>query len=135
MIRVVVIVALFIWSIAGLKQLEPIIYPVVSDFSITEVKYEKDHTLIAGRLTKERDCTFKEVIAISHDAIVSIEFQETAYHSTGVVSRPVGQYDWGWWSVMPRVSELTLYSRHECDTGKVLTKLYDGELIEKRTVQ
>lgn len=127
-IRLVVMLALSIWFVVGVKKAEPIIFPVVDGFEITQVDHKRTKTLIAGVLNKHRDCEFIEVVAISHNAIVSIEFQETAYNSTGVVSRPVGEYDWGWWAVMPKVSELTLYSRHECWTGSVLTKLYEGKL-------
>lgn len=122
-------------SLAGLfwgwnifKEVETYVWPVVSDFQIDEVQHEKGRTLLGGQLSKSRACEFLDLIAVSGSRIVSIEFQETAYNSTGVVSRPVGFYDWGFWAVIPRVSQLTLYSEHQCSTGLVTTKLWDGEL-------
>lgn len=117
-----------VWGLIGLKQLEPILYPVVSGFEITEINQSKISTSIAGVLTKRRDCTFKEVIAVSRGRVVSVVFDETAYNTTGVVSRPAGQYDWGWWTIIPRVSHLELYARHDCTTGEVLTEMWEGDL-------
>ena len=129
-LRFSILIAALIWSFWLFKKVEPFVFPVVSDFKLTEVDQQpqQGRTLIAGQLTKERDCTFNEVIAVSNDRVVSVIFQETAYNSQGAVSRPVGSYDWGWWAILPAVTYLELYSRHECMTGEVLTKLYEGKL-------
>lgn len=116
------------WGWQGFKSIETWVWPIVTDFKILEINQEKSRTLIAGEMRKVRSCEFKSMIAVSGDRIVSIEFQETAYNSTGLVSRPEGFYNWGWWAVIPRVSRLALYTEHVCSTGLVTTKLWEGVL-------
>lgn len=132
-IKTAITLSFLLWGAWVFKKIEPYAWPVVVDFEIKEVVQNPDgagrgSTLIAGSLTKKRDCQFIETIAVSGNILASIQYQETAYNSSGVVSRPVGHYDWGWWAIIPSIQELTLYSRHMCSTGEVLTKLYDGRL-------
>lgn len=117
-------IAAFVWAWVAFKAMEPSIYPVVSDFTIDEVKIEDSQQRIMGMMTKNRDCTFVEVIAYSGDHLVSLGFTETPVP----VSRVEGRQAWGWWLITPPVKTVTLYSRHECATGEVTTKLWEGSL-------
>ncbi len=116
----------FVWAFYGYKEIEPIINPVVINFDITSIEDTPEGTRIAGTLDKRRDCKFEAVLAYSAGALVDVVFTDVV-HNVGV-SRVTGRQAWGWWIIVPSVPELTLYSRHSCDTGKVLTKLYDGVL-------
>ena len=123
-IKVGLVIAAVVWSWLGFKSIEPSIFPVVTDFTIHETQIQGSDQLIAGMMIKRRDCLFKSVVAYSDNHLVGIRFTETLEP----VSRIEGAQAWGVWIITPPVTELALYSRHECATGLVTTKLWEGEL-------
>lgn len=125
-VRIALLSTIFAWLFYGYKEIEPTIYPVVTNFNITNIEDTPEGTRIAGTMDKKRDCKFEAILAYSNNALVDVVFTDVV-HNAGI-SRVTGSQSWGWWIIVPSVSELTLYSRHSCDTGKVLTKLYDGVL-------
>ena len=124
MVQAVLYISLITWGWFGYKQVEGVINPVVKNFSIEQVIQEDEGTRIAGSMNKVRDCNFDEIVAYSDDRLVDIKFVDVR----NVVSRVEGTQAWGWWLVIPPVDSLKLYARHTCSTGRVLTKLYDGEI-------
>lgn len=123
-LRAVLYFSLLTWLFYGYKQVEGYINPVVVDFVIEEVEQVPEGTRIAGTMYKTRDCTFEEVLAYSGTNLVDVNFVDVR----NVVSRVEGSQSWGWWIVIPAVNNFTLYSRHMCWTGPVLTKLYEGDI-------
>jgi len=123
-IKVGLVIAAIVWSWFGFKAVEPTIFPVVTDFTINETTIQGNDQLISGMMIKRRDCLFESVVAYSGDHLVGIRFTETP----SPVSRIKGDQAWGIWIVTPPVIELSLYSRHECATGSVTTKLWEGKL-------
>jgi len=123
-VKVLLYISLATWALHGYKQIESVIHPVVVDFTIKAVEEVAEGKRIAGHMDKVRDCKFEEVLAYSNNKLVDIKFVDVR----NVVSRVEGKQAWGWWLVIPAVDTLTLYSRHTCVTGSVLTKLYEGEI-------
>jgi len=124
----VLLITLCTWFFYLFKQVEPAVYPVVSDFNITDVRLVDGHKEIAGYLVKDRDCEFKGLTGYSESgALVVIDFgrEEAATASRIAIE---GKQAWGWWVIMPPVDYLILYSRHSCSTGTVVTKIYEGEV-------
>lgn len=121
-------VTVFTWAAWGFKKVEPTFFPVVADFVITQSETIGNSKRISGVMTKKRDCEFVELIAYSGSHLVSLAFADRPSSSTGVISRVEGTQDWGWWVITPAVDTLTLYSRHNCATGRVLTRLFDGRI-------
>lgn len=119
------VLGLFAWGSILFKSFEVDLYPVIKNFQITEVRRSSDEVMIYGTMEKVRDCEFKGLIVYSGGAIIDIRESRIGAD----VSRVRGAQDWGWWIITPAVTELTLYVRHKCSTGDVLTKLYDGVII------
>lgn len=118
-------IAVAVWLTVWLKTAEPELFPVIEDFKIEQVEQLDIGTSIEGTMFKARGCEFKEVVAYSGKYLVNVEFSET----TKIVSRIEGQQAWGVWILTPPVKELTLYARHQCVTGTVQTKLFEGLLL------
>ena len=114
-----------VWLAVWLKTMEPELFPVIEDFEIEQVDHSDTGTSIQGTMYKARGCEFKEVVAYSGKYLINVEFSET----TEIVSRIEGQQAWGVWILTPPVKELTLYARHQCVTGTVQTKLFEGLLL------
>ena len=113
-----------VWSI--FKQVEPTVAPVVTDFKITKAKTVNEHQLsISGTMNKRRDCEFISVLAYSGDKFLVVEFRNAS-----VKSRLTGEQSYGPWLITPETSQLKLYSRHICTTGRVLTVLFDGAIVQ-----
>ena len=116
----------------GFKRIEPIIFPVVISFEITSAQSEDDGRLrISGTLDKVRPCEFLELIGYSGSQFVSIAF--AALPDAQVSSRLTGQQTYGPWILAPKVSNLKLYSRHQCATGEVVTNIFDGTIVTLKT--
>ena len=124
LVKVIVLLITLTWMFYGYKQIEGDVHPVVTDFVIEEVKKSDRGKHIAGSMNKRRDCHFEEVVAYSGRRLVDVEFDDVKH----AVSRVEGSQAWGFWVIVPSVNKLTLYSRHMCFTGEVLTKLYDGKI-------
>jgi len=113
-----------VWGWLGFKQIEPDFLPVVTDFVVDSVEVVDDGQRLSGSMNKVRDCEFIQLIAYSGDNLVAVGFSETPVP----VSRVEGVQSWGWWVITPPIMALTLYARHNCATGRVTTKLFEGEL-------
>lgn len=124
MTRLGVQLAVLFWSAWLFKQLEPVVFPVVDNFTIEHAFERNKGIAISGSMEKVRDCRFVEVVAYSDQHLVNVEFSETSH----VVSRIEGQQSWGWWTLTPAINRVKLYALHECWSGHVTTKLFDGEL-------
>lgn len=124
MTRLGVQLAVIFWSAWGFKYMEPVFFPVVTDFKITHATFDDDSVHIAGTMKKIRDCQFVEVVAYSNQHLVNIKFTETS----NTVSRIQGNQAWDWWELTPAVNRLKLYALHECWSGKITTPLFEGEL-------
>ena len=117
---------------AGFKQFEPVVFPVVTDFEITKAQSEDGERLrISGTLDKVRPCEFLELIGYSGSQFVSIAF--AALPNAQVSSRLTGRQTYGPWLLAPEVSNLKLYSRHQCATGEVVTNIFDGTIVTLKT--
>ena len=98
--------------------------PVIKDFKISEVQRTNDRLMISGEFDKIRDCKFKELVPYSNGVLIYVDFMETY----DPVNRVPGHQYFGWWSVIPPVKKLEVSARHQCATGLVTTKVYDGVL-------
>ena len=113
-----------VWFI--FKQVEPTVAPVVTNFKITKAKTVNGRQLaISGTMDKRRDCEFISVLAYSGDKFLVVEFRNAS-----VKSRLTGEQSYGPWLITPETSQLKLYSRHICTTGRVLTVLFDGAIVQ-----
>jgi hypothetical protein len=116
----------------GFKRIEPIIFPVVIGFEITSAQSEAGKRLrISGTFDKVRQCKFIEVLGYSDNKFVSIAF--AALPGAQVPSRLLGVQTYGPWLLAPEVSNLKLYSRHQCATGEVVTNIFDGTIVTLKT--
>jgi len=116
----------------GFKRIEPIIFPVVIGFEITSAQSEAGKRLrISGTFDKVRSCEFLELIGYSGSQFVSIAF--AALPNAQVASRLTGRQTYGPWILAPKVSNLKLYSRHQCATGEVVTNIFDGTIVTLKT--
>lgn len=111
----------------GFKEVEPEVFPVVKDFTITEVRPAGDNIHIYGSFNKVRDCTFVDVVGYSGKKMVTVIFDK--YPGAPVVSRIVKEQTFGPWLIVPRVHQLDLYAHHICATGMVTTHLFSGALV------
>ena len=115
-----------VWFI--FKQVEPTVAPVVTDFKITKAKTVNERQLtISGTMNKRRDCDFISVLAYSGDKFLAIEFESASVTDT---TRLTGKQLYGPWLITPETSQLKLYARHICVTGRVLTTLFDGAIVQ-----
>lgn len=118
--------ASFLWG--AFKYIEPTVFPVVKDFTITSAEPAPGNRIkISGTFKKVRDCEFSGVIGYSGDQYVSITF--SAAPDARVVSRIMRKQTFGPWLLVPKVSHLELYARHNCSTGEVVTKVFDGAIV------
>ena len=116
----------------GFKRIEPIIFPVVIGFEITSAQSEAGKRLrISGTFDKVRSCEFLELIGYSGSQFVSIAF--AAMPNAQVASRLTGRQTYGPWILVPEVSNLKLYSRHQCATGEVVTNIFNGTIVTLKT--
>jgi len=120
----ILLLTLATWAWVGFKKIEPVIWPVVEPIKIDVVEYVDGAVRIRGKLDKVRDCEFKQLVAYSNDFLLHTRFTETAEP----VNRVPGVQYFGWWVFTPPVDVITIYSRHECSTGTVVTKIYEGAL-------
>jgi len=114
-------------GISVAKTLEHLLFPVVKDFEIKEVKAgEGKSKELAGVMNKVRDCKFIEVVAYDqHKRPVYLEFLDRVDGKT--YSRAATEQLWGWWRVPGTASKITIYSRHSCHPLWETTTLLVGD--------
>lgn len=115
-------VAILCGIFLGFRAVEPVVFPVVKNFTIVNV-YEQgtNGLLISGTLDKVRDCEFISVVGYSGKEFIKVDSLPG--------SRLVRLQAYGPWLLAPKVDTLELYMKHSCFTGTVLTKLFDGAVV------
>lgn len=107
--------------VIAINRLEHWLFPVVTDFTITEMQTEGTTIKLSGYMRKDRNCTFAGVSA-------KAKHQDGNYFSIPLVfndkqddhtnTRPTGTQEWGPWSVKipvkPSINEVKLSSVHQC---------------------
>lgn len=95
------------------------LFPVVTQFTITNRQDMGDNVLLSGYLTKARSCKFIAVDATSltqdgetHD--VPLKFLDNAEDDSA--NRPIGTQPWGYWQIIvPKgINIVTFVAHHEC---------------------
>jgi hypothetical protein len=90
--------------VASIATLEPLLLPVVTQWTPTKMHREGDTVLINGYMNKTRDCEFIAVSATGtvlgqRDIVnVPLRFLDRPDGYTNV-TRPVGTQDWGPWQI------------------------------------
>ena len=106
------------------RNFESVINPVVIDFEVTHVEHHADSTLIWGELDKVRGCVFKGLVAYSGTRLLDVNFLKDGR----TVSREPRYQLFGPWLVRPRADKIEIFTRHECDTGSVVSRIYNNSL-------
>ena len=114
------------------KVVEPIVFPVVEDFRITEINYQSDKVILSGVLNQLRGCTFVDMnaYAIYQNKEIPKDLLQYTFRANTPRSRSVGKQAWGPWRielpVMQSTSQIELTAVYRChslwDTHQVLTK-------------
>lgn len=118
------------WMFQVFKTVEGQYFPVVTDFAIEHTTFNDDSVMLSGTMVKVRDCAFISVVAYDvsttpHRKLV-VKFQgETKADES---SRVVGAQQWNEWILKPKSKNLEIFSRHQCATGEVLTRLFSGSI-------
>lgn len=100
-----------------------VVFPVVTDFTITKSYTVGDDRLMGGYFIKSRSCRFITVEAVGTttelDKRLIVEFTpDSAQNSYSTIDKPKGSYNWGDWriSYSDDVVDITLYAFHECNS-------------------
>lgn len=118
--------------LASAKTIEPIVFPVVKDFRVSEISYQSDKVVVSGTLNQMRGCTFVDMsaYAIYENAEIPKEVLRHTFMDSNPRARAVGFQAWGPWRVelpiMKSTSQVELTATYRChslwDTQMVLTK-------------
>ena len=103
--------------ILGLARFEQAFNPVITSFSVTDLKRDDDGIVIRGYMTKARACEFiGNTARADSDVTLSIKFMDD--DSPGTFTRPTGSQEWGPWKIFipiaPKVNVVTITSAHSC---------------------
>lgn len=129
-------VLIFIAIIGTIKFVEPVVFPVISDFRVNDINYldkgNSSAVVISGTMFKNRNCSFMNLAAYAHydgteipKGLVNYEFMDVITRS-----RALGDQQWGPWKItlpqMPKAEKIELVATHRChslwDTQTTLTK-------------
>lgn len=108
------------------KAVEPIVYPVVKSFTISYATATPEGILISGFLNKSRACKFIDVVAYSNQRFIPVDFRPAKV--TSITSRLPMYQTYGPWLLAGDITKVSIYVTHECNSGVVVTKLFDGNL-------
>lgn len=118
------ILALYFAVLCGIwvafKQIEPIIFPVVSDFKVTEQNEVNGSLVISGTFTKNRHCEPTALLGYDKKQFITIDFP---IQKNRLINRLTGEQTYRGWTLTPISDHITLYVTHECLTGLVVTEL------------
>ena len=117
------------FSWLGFKQIEPVVMPVIKEFTINVIEPMQDSVIISGTMNKVRSCQFLDVVAYSDNTFIGITFLNAPTRKK--VNRLAGEQTYGPWELKPKTDTLRIYSTHRCFTGIVVTELFNGSLIRK----
>ena len=110
------------------KAVEPEWLPVVEDFQIVEAEVVEPNTVsIRGTLKKVRSCEFVEIVGYSGNQFVVVIFAE--YAGAETKTRIERKQTYGPWRLVPKVPHIELFATHQCFTGRVTTKLFEGAIV------
>ena len=112
---VIAILVLYLGSV-----LEPLFYPVVMNWTVTDRVMETDiekgnKFFMSGYMNKVRNCKFLAVTVHDNNNIkLATKFLDNVYDDAE--NRPTGSQKWGYWVVKLRddSSELTVQAHHSC---------------------
>jgi hypothetical protein len=107
------------------KLVEPRLFPVISEFTITsQIEYE-DRFVLSGTFIKNRQCVLGSILAYDDTNFITVLYPSPyGQHS----SRLVGYQSFSNWGLTPKSDKVTLYATHECTTGLVVTTLTSATL-------
>lgn len=97
------------------SQLEPLFYPVVMNFTVTDAVPEKGAYALKGYMNKVRDCEFVAVSVEDQDKMkLPIKFLDNLRDDAE--NRPTGSQPFGPWVVRlrPESYQITIESTHIC---------------------
>ena len=102
-------------------DVERFVYPVVSDFKIVDAKREGNLVTLNGTMNKHRDCQTLELDAYTEKPgkfaeLASLNIAQNN-GSTKIITRVVGEQNWGpWFVTVPEgSSKLSFFVRHRCN--------------------
>jgi hypothetical protein len=103
---------------------EPLYFPVVRDWTVTEVHREGSNVVITGYMKKTRSCKFNGVTATDdNDVVLPLVLLEGV--TDPVRRKPSGAVDWGPWKITLESAEVTskisLSITHQCHVGWLTT--------------
>lgn len=127
MVSLLFMFIVFLWSLYFVKKLEPMLFPVVKDFTIREVSTNPRFgtMYIRGSFVKVRNCRPLEVVGYHDDLLLIVDYHQKRPE---ISTRPLGLQYFDWWQIIPPVKYITLYVRHSCEFGTVMTKMFEGEV-------
>lgn len=116
-----------------MKDVEAYLFPVVDDFSVNQIIELDDGIEMYGTLTKNRDCTFKEMMVYldTDDGKLPIATDfEFLDPSRKLLTRASVSQQWGPWKIfIPNTyndTDITIFARHQCHTFyDTTTKLHE----------
>lgn len=116
-------------------DVERLVYPVISDFKVTETIRQGNLLTLNGSLTKNRDC---QTIALNVYAQKPNQLPQLADlniaqdgGSEKIITRALGEQKWGpWFVTVPEgPSKLSFFVRHRCNPlYDVTTSLTDVDI-------
>ena len=107
------IVALTVLFVSA--AVEPLLYPVVMNWTPTKIVKEDQQVKLAGFMNKVRDCRFVAVTVEDNNHIrLPLKFLDNV--DDDAINRPTGSQTWGQWTVQarPTTSSITFTAHHEC---------------------
>ena len=121
-------VAIFCSLWLSFKYVEPTVFPVVKDFTITKFELFDDNSLlIKGKFNKVRRCDLKELLAYSGDRFINVT--DTSFNKYIGTTRLTRVQNFGPWVLTPKTNKIELYVRSSCFTGTVITPLFNGAIV------
>jgi len=111
----------------GFKTIEPHVFPVIKDFTITKAIHVGENVAISGELNKVRACRILDIVGYSGKQYITVIYQD--YPEALISNRLVRSQTYGPWILIPNVPEVELYAQHLCTTGVVTTKLFQGAIV------
>ena len=106
--------------IQAVSFLDGRLFPVVSNFTVTNQQQVGHYTLVLGYMSKERSCKFIAVDATAvteQGEMVDIPLKFLDNDTDDSASRPIGTQQWGWWQILVPVGTnvVTFIAYHECN--------------------
>lgn len=107
-----------VWMV--FKQVEPTIFPVVSDFKVTRQNEIDGSLIISGTFIKNRHCVPTALLGYDKKKFITVDFP---IQKNRLINRLTGEQTYRGWMLTPISEHITLYVTHDCFTGLVVTEL------------